>query len=101
MKHMRIDLVRTGGFAGVRRQLSVDTSQLPPDQAERVVELADRSHLDALAAQTSTAGVPDEFQYDLTVTREDRQYHIRLSESAVPAELRSLIDLLFRLTRRR
>ncbi|MEU3885940.1 protealysin inhibitor emfourin [Streptomyces sp. NPDC029041] len=60
---MRIQVRRTGGFAGIERYAEVDTSDRP--DAPDWHTLADQ----ALAAGRSTppVGVPDGFVYQLTV----------------------------------
>jgi len=74
---MRIELLRSGGFAGAatRRQISVDTSTLPAAEAEQLEALA-RS-LDAPAPAPASASsassassaprYPDQFHYRLTI----------------------------------
>ncbi|MGV9252550.1 protealysin inhibitor emfourin [Streptomyces sp. NPDC003697] len=78
---MRIEVRRTGGFAGIERHAEVDTSGLP--DAPEWQALAEK----VLAAGQGTppAGVPDGFSYEITVngrtvyaadprlTREQRQ----------------------------
>ncbi|MFF8989932.1 protealysin inhibitor emfourin [Streptomyces sp. NPDC014983] len=60
---MRIQVRRTGGFAGIERRAEVDTSARP--DAEEWHSLAGR----ALASGRGTppAGVPDGFSYEITV----------------------------------
>ncbi|WP_416482316.1 protealysin inhibitor emfourin [Streptomyces sp. CL12] len=60
---MRIQVRRTGGFAGIERRAEVDTSTRP--DAEDWQALAGR----ALASGLSTppAGVPDGFSYEISV----------------------------------
>ncbi|MFF8590458.1 protealysin inhibitor emfourin [Streptomyces sp. NPDC015220] len=60
---MRIQVRRTGGFAGIERSAEVDTSGRPDDHEWRA--LAEK----ALAAGGGTppAGVPDGFSYEITV----------------------------------
>ncbi|MEU9335868.1 protealysin inhibitor emfourin [Streptomyces sp. NPDC048290] len=60
---MRIQVRRTGGFAGIERQAEVDTSGRP-DAAEWRA-LAGRA-VDA-GRGTPAAGVPDGFSYEITV----------------------------------
>jgi len=92
---IRIDLKRSGGFAGVSLKASVDTSQLPPEEARAITELVDRVDFDALAARTaSPSRAPDRFQYDLVVRRGGKRHALSLGESAVPPELRPLLDYL-------
>ncbi|MFC8712979.1 protealysin inhibitor emfourin [Streptomyces sp. NPDC057197] len=60
---MRIQVRRTGGFAGIERHAEVDTSQRPDAPEWR--SLAEK----ALASGQGTppAGVPDGFHYEITV----------------------------------
>ncbi|MEU8676267.1 protealysin inhibitor emfourin [Streptomyces sp. NPDC048560] len=58
---MRIQVSRTGGFAGIARHREVDTSALP-DGADWEA-LAEN----ALTAGQGTPGVPDGFRYRITV----------------------------------
>jgi len=60
---MRIEVRRTGGFAGIERRAEVDTAARP--DAPEWHALAER----ALAAgrDTPPAGVPDGFHYEITV----------------------------------
>ncbi|MFI7399417.1 protealysin inhibitor emfourin [Streptomyces sp. NPDC049541] len=60
---MRIQVRRTGGFAGIERRAEVDTSGRP--DAQEWQALAER----ALASGRGTPplGVPDGFSYEITV----------------------------------
>ncbi|ARP70140.1 hypothetical protein LK07_10480 [Streptomyces pluripotens] len=60
---MRIQVRRTGGFAGIERRAEVDTS--PRSDAPEWHTLAER----VLASGRSTPpdGVPDGFRYEITV----------------------------------
>ncbi|OIK01481.1 hypothetical protein BIV25_05775 [Streptomyces sp. MUSC 14] len=60
---MRIQIRRTGGFAGIERRAEVDTSARP-DGAEWQA-LAER--VLASGPGTPPAGVPDGFRYEITV----------------------------------
>ncbi|GGU75953.1 hypothetical protein GCM10010260_05130 [Streptomyces filipinensis] len=60
---MRIQVRRTGGFAGIERRAEVDTSGRPDSRewqalAERVL---------ASGQGSPPAGVPDGFRYEITV----------------------------------
>jgi hypothetical protein len=56
---MRIEVRRTGGFAGIARTFAVDTATLPPARAAEIERLAR-----AIALGTPT---PDAFSYDVTI----------------------------------
>jgi len=92
---IRIDLERSGGFAGMSLKASVDTSQLPPDEASTIAGMVDRLDFGALAARAATPSrAPDRFQYDLVVRRGGQRHALSLGESAVTPELRPLLDHL-------
>jgi hypothetical protein len=60
---MRIQVTRTGGFAGIERRAEVDTSARP--DAQEWQALAEQTL--AAGRDTPPAGVPDGFQYEITV----------------------------------
>ncbi|AZQ34651.1 hypothetical protein EJ357_15160 [Streptomyces cyaneochromogenes] len=60
---MRIQVRRTGGFAGIERLAEVDTSERP--DAQEWHALADRAV--AAGRGTPPIGVPDGFSYQITV----------------------------------
>ncbi|HEX6675112.1 MAG TPA: protealysin inhibitor emfourin [Actinomycetes bacterium] len=92
-ERIRIDLVRSGGFAGISRRASVDTGTLPPAEAARIAELVKAVDFDALGTLAAgPPGRPDRFQYDLDVHEGGRHHHLTLGERDAPPELRALID---------
>ncbi|MFI1012879.1 protealysin inhibitor emfourin [Streptomyces sp. NPDC020965] len=60
---MRIQVRRTGGFAGIERCAEVETSGRPDANGWRT--LADRALADSRTARP--VGVPDGFGYEITV----------------------------------
>ncbi|MFE4831987.1 protealysin inhibitor emfourin [Streptomyces sp. NPDC056672] len=67
---MRIEVRRTGGFAGIERRAEVDTSSLPDTPVWR--ELAEQALADATGTPRSPV-VPDGFSYRITV--DDHEFH--------------------------
>ncbi|MET8824699.1 protealysin inhibitor emfourin [Streptomyces sp. NPDC004610] len=80
---MRIQVRRTGGFAGIERHAEVDTSGRP-DAAEWQA-LAERAVV--AGRGTPPAGVPDGFSYEITV--DDRT--VRCSDPRLTDEQRELV----------
>ncbi|MFJ2646677.1 protealysin inhibitor emfourin [Streptomyces sp. NPDC087420] len=66
---MRIDVRRTGGFAGIERRAGIDISALPDTAGWRA--LAEQAVADAQEAPAPV--VPDGFSY--TVTVDGRVFH--------------------------
>ena len=65
---MRVDFIRTGGFGGIRLTTSVETTQLPPDQAVTIHKLLDDARFFELPENIAPPRpMPDSFQYRITV----------------------------------
>lgn len=81
---MRIQIRRTGGFAGIERHAEVDTSGRP--DAHEWQALAEK----ALAAGRGTppAGVPDGFGYEITVDGRT----VYAADPRLTAEQRTLVS---------
>ncbi|WP_458078433.1 protealysin inhibitor emfourin [Streptomyces sp. EMB26] len=80
---MRIQVRRTGGFAGIERQAEVDTSGRA--DASEWQALAERALADGRTA--APAGVPDGFRYTITV--DGRTVHC--ADPGLTEEQRTLI----------
>ncbi len=92
---MRVDFIRTGGFAGIRLTTSVETTQLPPDQAVTIHKLIDDSRFFQLPENIAPPKpMPDSFQYRITVASAEQTHTVSVSDSACPDSLRPLIDYL-------
>lgn len=99
MADARIRFRRSGGlFAGDRLETSIELAELPQEEAADLEHDLAAVDLDALARGSPLRGRgADAYQYDLTVERGGETRDVTVAETAVPAELRPLID---RLTRR-
>jgi hypothetical protein len=96
-ENIRIELERSGGFAGITRRASVDTSALPADQANRIAELVRRVDFTALAAKAGgPPRAPDRFQYDLDIHHGGQHHRLTFGERAVTPELRPLLDYMLK-----
>lgn len=95
MDPIRIELERSGGVAGISLRASIDTSALPPDEAQDIARMVDRIDFDDLASRPHRpARGADRFQYDLTVQQGAARHRLSLPESAVPTELKPLLERL-------
>ena len=100
---VRVELQRSGGVTGIPLKASVDTRDLEEPEAQELRALVDRADVPALAERSSGPGPgqPDRFEYELTVTIDDRPYQIRLGETEVTEKAKPLIQRLLDLARRR
>ena len=97
---LRIEFQRSGGFAGLTMGTTVDTADLPPEDArtyERLVESLERSGV----GDSPPPGKPDRFQYELTVTRGKDSRRFQLAEQELTPEVRELVSLLVERARQR
>lgn len=98
---MRVHFTRTGGFAGLQLDVTIESdtlSQADAQELSRLVEEADFFNL--AAALTDTVGA-DEFTYKVTVEKAGQVHTIETDDSAAPPELQPLLDWLARAARRR
>ncbi len=92
---MRVDFIRTGGFGGIRLTTSVETTQLPPDQAVTIHKLLDDSGFFSLPENIAPPRpMPDSFQYRITAASAEQTHTVTASDPGIPDSLRPLIDYL-------
>jgi hypothetical protein len=88
---VRVEVVRSGGFAGLTRAAAMDTEELDGERAEQLRELVDESQIESLTSGPPGSGAVDRFQYEITVTRGDQRTSIVLNESDMPDAARNLV----------
>ncbi|MEB3177427.1 MAG: protealysin inhibitor emfourin [Nostocaceae cyanobacterium] len=92
---MRISFERSGGFAGIIMSTTVDTANMTANEASQVKQLVEVADFFNLAAViTSPQAQYDRFQYRVTVEDNNKQNTVVVGESAIPGNLRPLIDWL-------
>lgn len=92
---MHIDFTRTGGFAGLRLTTSLDTEELPAEQASNLDKLISDAHFFELPENIAPdSPKPDRFEYRLTVSDEKKTHSVLVNDSAAPETLRPLLNYL-------
>ncbi len=92
---LRIVFERSGGFAGLTRSMTLDSSNLTGDEREILSRLIEEAQFFDLPAQiVGDAPVPDDFTYSIEVEAGDRAATVVTSDSAAPEQLRPLLDWL-------
>jgi hypothetical protein len=98
---MRIHFDRTGGFAGMRVQATIDTDSLTPDDARQITELVAAAQFFELPSViAATAPGADQFQYRLTVETEGRKHTVEVGDASAPETVQPLLRKLVVLARR-
>lgn len=99
---MRIEFVRTGGFAGLRLAATIDSDSLPPEEVQQLQEALDSARFFTLPPQLygEDEGM-DRFQYEITVSDGERQHTVQAGDASLPESVQPLVHKLERLARTR
>jgi hypothetical protein len=91
---LRIELTRSGGYAGLTTKLGeLDTAELPEPDARELEELVQKADVPALLADSPDPGQgADSFQYHLTIEDDSGRQELTASEDRLPDAIRQLID---------
>jgi hypothetical protein len=101
MKFERIKFERTGGFAGIHLTAEIESDDLSEDQRNEVSELLDEADFEDLPEQLAgRMPIPDEFVYAITVEYKQEEYKVLAGESALPADMRPLLEILERIAKK-
>jgi hypothetical protein len=93
---MKIDFVRSGGFAGLRLAVSVDTGSMDEASAAKLWKLVEEAGFydlpDELPAPYTS---PDRFEYRVEISSLERGTHtLTAAEAVVPDQLWPLLNHL-------
>jgi hypothetical protein len=91
---MKIDFLRTGGFAGMNLATSVDLDTLPVEEADVLQKLVDESDFFHIPEPSKIPGRTDGFQYTITIQREGENRSLQIGESTIPEGLLPLLNNL-------
>lgn len=97
-ERVKVEVVRSGGFAGLTRTASVDTDQLDDAAAEELRRLCEDSELGSGrtgAPSPVPPGAADLFQYGVTVQRGGRKVSFARSEPQLTPAERRLVSWVF------
>lgn len=99
---MQIQFERRGGFAGLRAGATLNTDSIPSDEAHELLELIDKADFFNLPEKFPMPKKgADYFQYRFTIEAEGKKHTIEVSEPAVPAALRPLLQFLLKYQKHR
>jgi hypothetical protein len=95
---LHVDFARSGGFAGLTLDTSVDADDLPPEEQAELERLV-RAVEGAAAVKTTRPGV-DRFQYDIAISRGKESKRFSVGETDLTPELKALSEWLLERARR-
>lgn len=97
---MRIEFVRTGGFAGMRMAATIDSESLPPEEARELLDELDSANFFTLPTLLSgEGGGADRFEYEITIDDGSRQHTVQAGDASLPDHVQPLVRHLERLAR--
>jgi hypothetical protein len=91
---MQITLERTGGFTGIPLTKTIESAALSLQGSSKLNEMIAAAGFFELPSTIHSIPQPDRFQYQITVVKEGKQHSVTVSESAVPAKLKPLLNWL-------
>jgi hypothetical protein len=92
---MIIRFTRSGGFAGMSREIRLDTGDLPGDEGTRIEGLVRNGGFFGLPATTPRPKKgADYFIYRITVEDGARRHTVETDQRSVPGDLRPLVQEL-------
>jgi len=97
---LRISFERSGGFAGITMKTAVDEKDLAPGEAQKLRQLVEEADFfNSPGKIMSRSPQPDRFQYELRLEETGRQHTVTMSEEAMPAKLKPLVNWLMEKSR--
>jgi hypothetical protein len=92
---VRVEMRRSGGFTGRTAKVHLDTADMPPAEAARLVQLVATVDLSRLgsASRTPAAGA-DLMRYDLVIDNGVDRWEGTVADPSIPGELRPLLQFL-------
>ncbi len=90
-----IEFERTGGFAGITLSNTINSNELPADEAAKLKELLFNADLTDQCFETEEkAASPDQFFYRFTVKIGEKEFTCHYQENQLPPSARPLIRYL-------
>lgn len=91
---MKVHFERTGGFAGLRTSISLDTDEMSPSESERIHDMCNNINFSNPPRSEPTSGAADLFHYKITVESKDGKKTIETSDLSLTPEFEDLINFL-------
>ncbi|HYU99673.1 MAG TPA: protealysin inhibitor emfourin [Pyrinomonadaceae bacterium] len=93
---MKIEFSKSGGFAApaMRQSVQIDTDDLPPSEADELLNLVSNAGIGELANQSTPSARPDSFHYRIRVTDKDISQTATTSDADMSEALNALVAWL-------
>jgi hypothetical protein len=94
---MKIEIERSGGFAGIIKRATIDTNRLPKDLASILEKHMFETKLNDQPSKTIKSRMADCFYYRISSGVGNRKKQIGFSEFEADKEIKRLVDYVFKL----
>lgn len=92
---MKIYFERSGGFAGIPQSVTIDTTLLDRDEANKLQTMVENLHFFDLPTKiVAPKNGADYFNYKITIEVQNKKHSIEVTDMTMPSEIKTLIDLL-------
>lgn len=91
---MKIIFSRSGGFAGLRRVLTLDSANLSAEELSRLEQLIEESNFFHIMDIEKFPDYPDAIQYEIIIDMRGSRKAIKFGEREIPDQLNSLVGYL-------
>ena len=97
----KIFFERTGGFMGRKVTATIDLGVVSDELAKLLDDLLYEADFFELPSDLTKPAMPDAFTYNITVSSEEKQHSVRVSDTTAPDDLRPLLEELSKQARMR
>lgn len=92
---MKVYFERTGGFAGMKTSVALDTEKMVPSESEKLHGLCNNIDFLKLPQKTETkSGAADTFHYKITIESDNGKRTIETSEMSMTPEFEDFVNFL-------
>ena len=93
---MKLEIERSGGFAGLTKKVTVDTEELPNEMALRIIKYLDGAKSKSPSPLMSkNKRIPDSYFYRIS-SKLGNKKEVEFNEFEVDDELKIFIDYVFK-----
>jgi hypothetical protein len=98
---MKIEVQRSGGFAGITTTFSVDEKSFTLDESHQLEELLNKARFfDMLSKSASREHGADYYIYHITIENEGRKNTVKATDIEMSQGLRELINFIMNIQKR-
>ena len=90
---MRVKFERSGGFANIPLNAEIDSAEMEPERAATLKRLVEQARPFDQPSSPKT-DIPDDLHYQVTIEHAGESRTIKVSDTAAPDKLKSLLDFL-------